>query len=626
MNVLRRICSFVAPVLAVTCVSCQSPRPSAPLAVPAVAPAIAPAADPAAVRAEYNAILSHLDPGGDLMIVANTDDVLEELVDAVRSLAHVLPAKDASGGNPFAQAMDRIPAFLQSSGLYAVDGFGLSVVPRTDGLNDMKAFFYRDPAAAQLPFWQGVIGGAPRRLATLDYLPADTVLVRAGTGDPRQVWKLIRDAVRQVGGPDAAMAFDGVVNGAGKNLGTNLDSVIASLDAEQFFSLQLSSTQSLQLPAAGADADQPALAIPNPSLLIGCAVRDGTLSLAIRHALRQGGLPVICSTNGATELYTVNLPVPLPFPFSPTFAVHRKMLLFGSTAEIVGNAIAAAEKTGEPHLPAAFQKAFEGLPKQNNGFGFIDRRFSDTLAKIQMHYLAQAPGGGAAFQKFLQRQQPGQAAVVFVNEKDGISIRGTTSESGRHVLLSMSVAPVAMLSAIAIPSFMKSRQDSRSSACINNLRLIDHAKQQWALENNKADADTPTFADLAKYFRGGGIPVCREGGTYSIHAVGEAPTCSHPGHALAVPGQMPPTKSFSGKAPTNAGIGSCINHLRQIDHAKQQWALENNKADTDVPTEKDLAKYFKGGHMPVCPQGGKYSTNAVGAAPTCSKPGHALPE
>ena len=69
-------------------------------------------------------------------------------------------------------------------------------------------------------------------------------------------------------------------------------------------------------------------------------------------------------------------------------------------------------------------------------------------------------------------------------------------------------------------------------ACINNLRLIDAAKQQWALENNKTAADVPTARDLLPYIAAGFFPFCPAGGTYNINAVGELPTCSIPGHAL----------------------------------------------------------------------------------------------
>jgi hypothetical protein len=76
-------------------------------------------------------------------------------------------------------------------------------------------------------------------------------------------------------------------------------------------------------------------------------------------------------------------------------------------------------------------------------------------------------------------------------------------------------------------------------------------------------------------------------------------------------------------SPAEAERNQCINNLRQIDAAKQQWALENSKPDTAVPTVTDLLPYFPNG-FPSCPSGGRYTINAVGEYPTCSIAGHIL--
>ena len=68
---------------------------------------------------------------------------------------------------------------------------------------------------------------------------------------------------------------------------------------------------------------------------------------------------------------------------------------------------------------------------------------------------------------------------------------------------------------------------------------------------------------------------------------------------------------------------ACLNYLRQIDGAKQQWALENRKTAETIPIATDIAPYLKDG-VPKCPGGGAYTLNAVGAHPTCSIPGHAF--
>jgi RNA polymerase sigma factor (sigma-70 family) len=76
---------------------------------------------------------------------------------------------------------------------------------------------------------------------------------------------------------------------------------------------------------------------------------------------------------------------------------------------------------------------------------------------------------------------------------------------------------------------------AKQNQCINHLRLFDSAKQQWAREFRKKATDTPTMEDLRPYLgrgQNGELPVCPDGGVYTIGIVGEKPTCSVPGHVL----------------------------------------------------------------------------------------------
>lgn len=71
--------------------------------------------------------------------------------------------------------------------------------------------------------------------------------------------------------------------------------------------------------------------------------------------------------------------------------------------------------------------------------------------------------------------------------------------------------------------------------CINNLRLIDGATQQWALERHKSDTEVPTWEDLKPYLTSGTNVVvlhCQMGGTYTLGSVSNLPTCSIPGHVI----------------------------------------------------------------------------------------------
>lgn len=70
----------------------------------------------------------------------------------------------------------------------------------------------------------------------------------------------------------------------------------------------------------------------------------------------------------------------------------------------------------------------------------------------------------------------------------------------------------AMMGSIAIPSFMKARTTAQANACINNLRQIEAAKDQYALEHGLTNGATVTFANIGPTATGGGYlkvwPVC----------------------------------------------------------------------------------------------------------------------
>ena len=95
------------------------------------------------------------------------------------------------------------------------------------------------------------------------------------------------------------------------------------------------------------------------------------------------------------------------------------------------------------------------------------------------------------------------------------------------------VAIIGLLAAIAIPNFVKARTTAQKNACINNLRQIDGAKEQWALETRQSDgaATTGQEATINTYIKGG-APSCPANGLYTYDDLGRPPFCSVATHAL----------------------------------------------------------------------------------------------
>jgi len=92
----------------------------------------------------------------------------------------------------------------------------------------------------------------------------------------------------------------------------------------------------------------------------------------------------------------------------------------------------------------------------------------------------------------------------------------------------ISVLLIGLLATIAIPNFIRSRKTAQTNACISNLRTIDYAIQQWAIEQKQAANASVQFSDISSYLKNSTI--CPAGGasfadSYLISSVGTEPSC-----------------------------------------------------------------------------------------------------
>jgi len=119
-----------------------------------------------------------------------------------------------------------------------------------------------------------------------------------------------------------------------------------------------------------------------------------------------------------------------------------------------------------------------------------------------------------------------------------MKIRTSRKSGFTLVEIMIVVAIIGLLAAIAIPNFIRARTTSQKNACINNLRQIDGAIQQWALENKKDSAASVGFTDVSPYLKN--AVICPSGGTafsdsYTISDVQTKPLCKKVGSTHVLP-------------------------------------------------------------------------------------------
>jgi prepilin-type N-terminal cleavage/methylation domain-containing protein len=88
------------------------------------------------------------------------------------------------------------------------------------------------------------------------------------------------------------------------------------------------------------------------------------------------------------------------------------------------------------------------------------------------------------------------------------------------VELMIVVGIIGLLASLAVPNIVRARDTSRLNVIYNNLRVIEYAKEQWALDNNQATSTAVSdIGVLSGYFQWSSIQnVINE--TYVPNAIG----------------------------------------------------------------------------------------------------------
>jgi hypothetical protein len=167
------------------------------------------------------------------------------------------------------------------------------------------------------------------------------------------------------------------------------------------------------------------------------------------------------------------------------------------------------------------------------------------------------------------------------------------------------------------------RRENRRT-CINHLRMIDGAKEKWAMANNKENGALPAASDVSPYINNGFRSLrCAESGAYSIDPIGRGPRCNVAGHEL---NNTQVLQHFE-RHTRLENQRTCIINLRMIDGAKDMWAITNAKESNALPAASDISPYIKNGFRSLrCPDSGAYSIDRLGRGPRCNVAGHELPK
>jgi prepilin-type N-terminal cleavage/methylation domain-containing protein len=191
----------------------------------------------------------------------------------------------------------------------------------------------------------------------------------------------------------------------------------------------------------------------------------------------------------------------------------------GKTVVGGGQQVVKTAKTGvDGGWPAVRRRGRAGLPEQPIGLAVVQS--SEAVCGRQSVNIA-----------VIIINPPAAAFTPLIGKLTGMKTKNKMTGAGFTLVeIMIVVAIIGLLAAIAIPNFVSARGRAQANACINNLRQIDAAANQFALEQGRTTGSAINFpGDLTPYIKlnaSSSLPPCPAGGTYSDDKVGGLPHCS----------------------------------------------------------------------------------------------------
>lgn len=483
-----------------------------------------------AEKTSFDEVTAKLNPGGNLYLYLSTEQVMRNLSAKISSASNFIGNLPNLTGekDTIEKVFDFASFWVKDSGVEQISGLGMSSIAREPGFYYSKLVVHHYPGQDNGLVWS-VFGKSAHPLAELDLLPEETVLASFGDVDIPLIWKSIQDEAGQVGLPAVSQALDQWPAQFKSATGLDFNQTLASLGGDYGVILTLDADKKINLPLGGGSME-----LPSPGLAFIAKVKSDLIFDRVA-ALGKNNPLVVSVDSPALKMRTMALPIPLPVEVRPSIARSGDYLFLASSDTLIREIVdVKSGKTKGFKSTPEFARLSQDIPSEGNNFTLVASRFVQSVRDIQAQALTNKGNLSSSQAQSLQQMfgaaTNGGNYSVSVNGPEGWEGFANGGQSAQSMLVPAAAFGVGLASAIAIPNFVRARGVSQKNACINNLRLLDSAKQQWALEKGKSASDTPTMEDLKPYLTT--KIKCPAGGEYKIGSVGEKPTCSIPGHEL----------------------------------------------------------------------------------------------
>lgn len=497
------------------CSPAQKPAQTPPAAAPQVS---------LQVGEGFVSLVDQLDPNGLSYNLVNGPYEVATIAPTFQYLMMLMEVAATAEPNEFftPSLVSYIKTLPEKMGIHQYTGRGASVIKMADGRYRSKYVYQTTPQADGL-LWH-LDGEDVDVRAHLQSLPESTVGMTHFALNLQDLYKEIKSGI-----PSAQLNANATqLENSMAMLGLPLNSLLTSLNQGWTIGLSFNEAYEWVIPV-----DKIQIRTPEIAAFMILSDADQVLYAFLLQTLKtHSPLPVLESTLDGHPTHMIPLPIPVSTAVSLQIA-HADGKLYLAT--------------NPPLLETLLQKRSQGadIPLMNlladaevtqaSVMWLTDPKKSQLMQKIMQETMTaleekEDAMGMSAMAPFYRQQLESLPEVLLSGRQGDFSTTlilhrspmGNAMSSSTLMTLPM---VTGLAAAIALPSFQRAREQAKNNACINNLRLIESAKDQWAIEENKPTGAEVTAEDIQEYIRNG-IPVCPDGGTYTLGTVGNNAECS----------------------------------------------------------------------------------------------------
>ncbi|MDA3872920.1 MAG: hypothetical protein PF795_03050, partial [Kiritimatiellae bacterium] len=509
------------PLVCLLLAACGPREPEAPESSPASI-----AAESSPVRSPvFGDIADQLDMGGVYFSVMDGQyewETIKPLFTYVQSMAEMARQLDKENKVP-ARVFDLVDTLPSRLGLDQLRARGSSTVKLPEGGYRSRTVMQTVPNADGL-LWR-LAGDEIDIAEEIRKLPPTTEFMARFSFDAPVLYRSIRETLSEFPQLEAPLA---VADARLVEMGVPVQRLLEGFKRGHTIGVSLNPEFQWVVPG------RPEITSPEIGLIAVLSDADGALGNWIIQNLKKASpLPMMEIEVEGQTVHTIGIPAPVSTAVALQFAQVDERLLIASSPLLMQTLLQRREGGGDAPLLAALEGAQDTTASSGWVIGGGMKSFVHEVRRASFQAISKEVGEAGGPMGFMMGRQ---ADVMFalpevaLSRRDGdMSVTTQLHSRPMHPQLGgtqllMVPAATGMLAGIALPSFQKARTTASAKACTNNLRILDAAKDQWAIENGKKTGDPVTLEDISEYMRT--TPVCPDGGVYTLGSLDTDPVCS----------------------------------------------------------------------------------------------------